>query len=268
VLAIAGLGCWRLRTLASRERTRLLVAATIGAILAAIPLATYDLLAFGSITQIGYDSVVGFEGMRTGLFGVSLPRPEVLGELLWGTRRGILWLSPLLLAIPFAWVASFRRLRAPITLVLIGIPVAYLLINSGYAYWDGGASTGPRHLTPMLPFIGLALVPLWEVARRGRIGLLILAGASFVLSLICAAVSMTTPLAANGVWITNELTGSILPQFFAGNVHHLLAPAGGGGIASLLVPLIPALLELVASGVAPLLRGQRRALAGHSPAGG
>ena len=270
-LLIAGLGCWRLRTLAPADRTRMLAAAVAGGVIAAIPLAIYNLLAFGSVTHLGYDSVVGFAGMQTGFFGVSFPRASVLAELLWGTKRGILWLSPLLLAVPFAWAASFRRLGTPITLLLVAIPVAYLLINSGYAYWDGGASTGPRHITPMLPFIGFAMVPLWGMVRRARIGLLVLAGVSCLLSLICATVSMTCPLAVNGVWITNELSGYILPQLFAGNVHHLLAPVGHGGIASLLVPLVPVLLEVAASGVIPLLRkapgAPNQVMAGKEPVG-
>jgi hypothetical protein len=133
-----------------------------------------------------------------------------------------------------------------------------LLINSGYAYWDGGASTGPRHITPMLPFIGLALVPLWETCGRSlRLGLLAFATVSFALSLACATFYMTTPLAADGIgWVHDELFEFILPHFLAGDVHHLFAPQGNGGLLSLAWLLVPVLPEVAASGVVPMARRQ------------
>ncbi len=255
-LLIACIGCWRLRALAPSDRARMLIAAIAGGLIGAIPLAIYNQVAFGSVTHVGYDNVVGFDGMQTGLFGVSLPRADVLAELLWGTQRGILWLSPLLLMAPFAWAASYRRFGVPITLALVAIPITYLLINSGYAYWDGGASTGPRHIMPMLPFIGLALVPLWEAfGRRLRIALLALTALSFVLSLACATFYMTAPIAVEGIgFVHDELFEFILPHFLAGDVHHLLAPDGNGGLLSLGWLLVTVLLEIAASGVVPMLR--------------
>ena len=94
-------------------RARMLKRAVAGGVVAAIPLGVYNLLAFGSPTHLAYDNVVGFEGMQTGFFGVSTPRAEVLAQLLWGTRRGILWLSPLLLLAPFAWAASLAAPGLP-----------------------------------------------------------------------------------------------------------------------------------------------------------
>ncbi len=138
--------------------------------------------------------------MQTGFFGVSLPRADIALALLGGTKRGILWIAPILLVTPFAWIAAWRRFGAPLTAALVAIPVAFLLINSGYAYWDGGESTGPRHLTPMLPFIALALVPLWQTTGpRMRAALLALASVSFTLSLMCAVTMMTCPTFCAGV---------------------------------------------------------------------
>jgi hypothetical protein len=128
VLIISALGCWRLRAVAG-SRMHLVGAAIAGGIFAAVPLAIYNLLAFGSATHLGYSDVVGFDGMQTGFFGVSAPRLDILAELLVGTERGILWIAPLLLVLPIAWFASFRRLGTPITLAIIAVPIAYLLIN-------------------------------------------------------------------------------------------------------------------------------------------
>ncbi len=255
VLVIAAAGCWRLRGLPSARRLPLLAAALCGGVVGALPLAIYNLLAFGSVAHVGYSDVVGFDGMQTGLFGVSLPRADIALALLGGTRRGILWIAPILLVAPLAWIAAWRRFGAALAMPLVAIPVAYLLINSGYVYWDGGESTGPRHITPMLPFIALALVPLWQMAGpRMRGGLLALAGVSFALSLMCAVTMMTCPTFYAGVRVQNELTDYILPAFFSGGVHLLLAPVGTGSPRELPILLIPVCVGVLASRVLPLLR--------------
>ncbi len=119
-----------------------------------------------------------------------------------------------------------------------------------------------RHLMPMLPFIGLALVPLWEALGPSlrialRIALLALMALSFAISLACATFYMTTPLAAEGIgFVHDELFEFILPHFLSGDVHHLLAPDGNGGLLSLAWLLVPVLMEIAASGVVPMLRRQ------------
>jgi hypothetical protein len=248
-LIIAAVGCWRLHRLPVARKGGLPAAVLCGSAVAALPFAVYNLLAFGSVTHLGYSDVVGFDGMRIGLFGVSLPRADVAVALLLGARRGILWIAPLLLVVPFAWYAAFRRFGLPLTAALVAIPLAYLLINSGYAYWDGGQSTGPRHITPMLPFIGLALAAFWDFAsRRLRACLLGLAIISSVISLMCATTMMTCPWVYDGKWVENELFEFVLPAFLGNQVHDLLALAGGGSPVSLMILLVPALLGVVSSG--------------------
>ncbi len=110
LVLIAAFGCWRLRGVAADRRVRLLSSALAGGAAAAVPLAAYNLLAFGSFAHLGYSDETRFIGMRSGLFGVSLPRADVAGELLFGTHRGILWIAPLLLVIPVAWPLAVRRL--------------------------------------------------------------------------------------------------------------------------------------------------------------
>ena len=243
-------GCWRLRTLRSPRTLHLLLAAVCGGLAGGLPLAIYNLLAFGSVWHLGYSDVVGFAGMQTGLFGVSLPQADVALALLVGAKRGILWIAPILLVAPLAWMAAFRRIGATAAVPLVAIPVAYLLINSGYAYWDGGESTGPRHLTPALPFIGFAFVPLWQMSGSwGRRGLLVLAGTSFVLALMCATPTMVCPTFYRGIHVQNELTDLVLPMFLDGNVHNLIAPVGQGASATLLSLVIPVLLATGASRV-------------------
>jgi hypothetical protein len=81
-----------------------------------------------------------------------------------------------------------------------------------------------------------------------------------VLSLACATFYMTAPLVADGIgWVHDELFEFILPHFLAGDVHHMLAPHGNGGLLSLLWLLVPVLLELAASGVLPMMLRDPRA---------
>ncbi len=126
VLVIAAVGCWRLCALPSARRVPLLAAAFGGGLAGALPLAIYNLVAFGSVMHVGYSDVVGFAGMQTGFFGVSLPRADIALALLGGTKRGILWIAPILLVTPLAWIAAWRRFGAPLAAALVAIPVTFL----------------------------------------------------------------------------------------------------------------------------------------------
>jgi hypothetical protein len=93
--------------------------------------------------------------------------------------------------------------RAMLVLFLVPFPTyASGAFNSALSYWDGGYSTGPRRLTPALGFARLPLAFLWPGTGRG-LRRLMTAGLSlsFVVSLVCAAVSMTTvALQASRPW--------------------------------------------------------------------
>ena len=55
---------------------------------------------------------------------------------------------------------------------------SFLWINASYYYWEGGWSTGPRHLVPMLPLCCLALAFAWPRAFWARTVALVLLAAS------------------------------------------------------------------------------------------
>ena len=85
---------------------------------------------------------------------------------------------------------------------------SFLWINASYYYWDGGWSTGPRHLVPMLPVCCLALTFAWPRASWARTVTLVLLAASLVLSLICAVAGMLPPSE-----FSNPLVDFLLPIF-------------------------------------------------------
>ncbi len=238
----------------------LLITVAVGAVAAAaqIPLLLYNAAAFGAPFKLGYSNVVGFAAMKTGFFGISLPSLHVLGEILFGLRRGILWLSPVLVLAFVGAFDGFRREGERVRSALIAsIAVFYLLLNASYAYWDGGWSTGPRHITPMFPFLALGL-GIWYARAPVifRTAVLASLAVSIIINLMCVSVTMTSPEK-----MANPLLGLILPSFLRGDLDQTVLHAFFG--ADGLWQLIPLLLVWLILGAAFLkaAAGQKEATA-------
>lgn len=177
------------------HRPMLLVCALVTVLVVTLPLLIYNHLAFGSPWSIGYKAVYGFPGMKQGFLGISTPKLSTLYEITFGTRSGIFQICPLLLIVPIGLLqmslrAEYRALALLITFVIL----YYLGLNSSYYYYDGGWSTGPRHITGMLPFACLALGSVWNSAsRQMRAFVFLLFLISLALALICASTTMYAP---------------------------------------------------------------------------
>jgi hypothetical protein len=227
-IGIAGLV--RMRRLALASSMQLLTCTVLGGLPFALALGLYNDAAFGSPFHLGYSDVVGFDGMKQGFFGISVPKLRTMAMLLVVPRRGILWLAPWLVFLPLAWVSAFRAWPKGVLLGAAAPPICYFLINSGYFYWDGGWSTGPRHMIAGTSFACLAFAPLWDAASyRLRSTLIVLAGLSAVISLICASVDMTET-----THLMFPLIHELIPRFVAGDVHDAAAALGLPGLPSLL----------------------------------
>ena len=199
-MMVALYALWRLTHLPKATAARLLVQALAAAGVAASPMLIYHWVSFGSPFQVGYSSVVGFEGMQQGFLGLTLPDPVVLWQITFGFRRGILWLSPLLVLVPWGvWLGLRGRAQGgPGMRVEMGLCLAmilyYFLLNASYFYWGGGASVGPRHVMPAVFFMALPLLWLWTCLEgRARQLLQGLFALSLFFSLACAAMTMTVP---------------------------------------------------------------------------
>lgn len=208
--AVAALGLlmvWRVR------RVVPIVIAGASGIIGLLPLLAYNAAVFGSPFTVGYAAVVGFEGMREGFFGIGLPDPGAFAQLLVGLYRGLLPLAPVLLLVPVGlWTMALRRDLRPIAIVAGGVFFTYVWINAGYYYWDGGSSTGPRHLVAALPLLALALafVPvkrMWQQAVAG--GLLTV---SLAVSLVCASTDMFNPVNFSNPFFQRLLPHFLLPE--------------------------------------------------------
>jgi len=248
---------WRV----DRTRARR-VAIALGAGLAcgAAVLIAYNALAFGKPFHVGYTSEEGsFEAMRTGIFGVNLPQLPVIKELLFGDLRGLIPLAPVLAAAPVGlwWLVRDPRTRA-IGLVATAVALYFLLMTSGYAYWNGGWSYASRHMGPGLPFLCLGLATFWQRAKPAR--------AVHVLILMLAAVGVGETLVAVAttpqppIQYQHPMRELLWPAFKSGDF-----PIGWQSVLEKDAPRVP-LSELEENGVprASWNLGQLVGLTGHA----
>lgn len=164
--AIALWATWRAWRRA--DRVTVIGLAALGGIIGLLPLAAYNLFAFGDPFQLGYEGVVGFDGMNRGLFGIGVPDSAVLWNITLGHKRGLLWFAPaLLLGLWGLFLMIRARATRDIGIVVAVVVAITLLINAGYYYWDGGNSTGPRHSIPLVGVLALGIAPAWAARGRG-----------------------------------------------------------------------------------------------------
>lgn len=236
---------WHLRTRRQLARCSSLIA--LGGFPALGLLLAYNAAAFGSPFELGYSHVDGYDGMLAGFYGITMPRLSILWKITFGDQHGLLCLSPVLALLPLGIASAalsprWRALGALWTLIV----VYYFLLDSGFVIWDGGDSTGPRHVTASLPFACLLLAPLWEaggqVARRAIVAL---GAASGVLCLIAVSVSVTMP----NDWGLS-IAGFLLPRFwdgsFDGGVASVLRQRGWPGVSPVLPYVLASTLIMAA----------------------
>jgi hypothetical protein len=191
---IAMWGAWRLWS--HPDRVRLLALAAVGGIAGLVPLVAYNLIAFDTPFRIGYAGVQGFEGMRQGLFGLTVPRLPVLFEIVFGDRRGLVWVAPVLvLAVPGLFALAEDRRAKGVGVMALAVVATGLLVNAAYVYWDGGNATGPRHAMAMAGLLALGLAPFWAGLRRGwqRLATTGLLAVSMAINLMIAAAEIFAP---------------------------------------------------------------------------
>jgi hypothetical protein len=129
--------------------------------------------------------------MSTRLFGVlALPSLEILYQLMFGTSRGLFYISPYFVSF-LCGLLHFVAPKTATALVLFCLWCigSMFLFNASYNGWHGGASSGPRYLIPMLPFLAVGLA--WV---RVNVAYLLLFGLSLLnIALIVAVDSTAQP---------------------------------------------------------------------------
>lgn len=192
---------------------------------------------FGSWLSTGYahqgEIFAGWTHGLTGLFGLIL-----------SPGKGILWYSPLLIAVPFAWRAFHRR--APAVSWLAGsLTAATILMFAPLWWWHGDWAWGPRYLVIPLAFMVLPLLGWLEgmpgggAARglrlRRRALLAGLVAAALAVNFLGIAVNFFFPLRAysdagmvHDQW--NFLPGLSPLRYHAHVVRSWIRQAAGGEI--------------------------------------
>ena len=172
----------------------------LGGALGFAPALVYNLAVYGGPISQGYAHLTNSyyaAGMAHGILGVGLPTWSAAWGTTFSPYRGLFILSPwLLLAIP-----GFRRLwqsglRAETGLCLAVVAV-YFIFQCGYAFWDGGASVGPRHFLPALPFLAFPVLFAGERPLLRRLGMALIVWSSAVMLLVMA----TNPLFADPYYV-------------------------------------------------------------------
>jgi hypothetical protein len=217
----------------------------------ALALAAYHTVAFGHPLRTGYDYVYleeFAEGMRV-RYGIAAPDLGAAWELLFGSYRGLFYLSPVLVLVAWGLPAALRdrvpEPREPPTSEQPGLPRAavitalaivlyYLLLNAGYYMWDGGAAFGPRHMVPML---GVLMLGAWPAYRAVPRAFLVLATVATLHMLLGAAATPEAPQHGNPLWEHAWPRASGAMAAIPGQATNLGLLLGLPGLVSL-VPLL------------------------------
>jgi hypothetical protein len=179
------------------------------------PAELYNVSAFHTLWAGGYAHLTDpyfAHGMAQGILGVGLPQWNAIWGTTFSPYRGLFILSPWLLLAGPGFVAMARRgLRLEAWLCGV-ISAAYFLFQAGYAFWDGGASVGPRHFLPALPFLVFPVLFALQEARSRRIGQSLICFSVVQLVLIV----MTNPLYGDPRYVQN-----VMLPFFDQTLHDL-----------------------------------------------
>ena len=120
------------------------------------------------------------DGMSQGFMGIHRFQWYALYLITLHPYRGIFFYSPFLLLSVASVFCGLRRKNMQDRLLagmVVAIVAYYLCLNASYYMWWGGGTLLARHLTPMVPFLVLALAWLPDRFRK----LLLLAGMLSVL---------------------------------------------------------------------------------------
>lgn len=225
-----------------------------------LPLLVYNLIAFGSVTTLSYKDAVNEQGTTGhatlglnggGFFGIGMPRLRQGLDLL-VSPRGLLVLTPLVVAAAAGVVLMYRRGRRAEALVIGGVCLCFYLYDTGYWLPMGGGSPGPRFLIPMLPFLALGLATAWRALPGPTLALAVTSAVTMI------AATISYPLVGSGG--THQWTARLADDNLQATVLSVFG-LDNGWLAMTPVLLAFAAAMGLALAVTPGLRlaGQRRA---------
>jgi hypothetical protein len=223
------------------------------ALLGALPfvagLMLYHQAAFGHPLETGYKHLndAAYQPWHLGGFlGIRYPDPRAFALSYFSPLRGLFALSPfLLLALPGLATLGREARTRPEMRAHLGLTVALLIgytyFTSSFSYDSWGWTTGPRHLTGLVPFLLLPVGLLLERLRSAGHGAWVGAAAA-----LCTASIVFTGLATFVNYVPDDVSnvflGLAVPLLRAGyvppNVLNLLGlpnPVAGLALGLLLL---------------------------------
>jgi hypothetical protein len=185
------LGLWAVWRAPSHAQRALMAA---GALVPVGVLLAYNNAYLGGPLEMSYGHVTTghqVEGHRQGFFGYGPPRIAEFLELSLGSYRGLFLVAPPTLV---GLVGLFRNARVDVMrgfsrLALLAT-LLMLVSLSGYHFWQGGSSFGPRFLVPVIPWLVLGLANIWNAGPRGQKLVWASAGLGFAFMLLGPSVCM------------------------------------------------------------------------------
>jgi hypothetical protein len=152
-----------------RQRALALGLVVAGAVAPLGLLGLYHWKCFGSPFETGYKHLAdaAYQPWHLGGFlGIRTPDPRALVLSLLSPLRGFFTLSPgLLLGVVGLRPLWRTRIRNPelgsIAIFICALLVAYLYFTSSFSYESWGWTTGPRHMTGLVPFLLLPAAVLY-----------------------------------------------------------------------------------------------------------
>ncbi|WP_226994013.1 hypothetical protein [Myxococcus hansupus] len=174
--------------------------ATLGALPFLVALMAYHQATFGHPLTSGYKYLndAGYQPWHLGGFlGIRTPDPRAFGLSFFSPLRGLFTLAPfLLLALPGLLLLWRRRGQSSearaVAWLSLALMAGYTYFTSSFSYDSWGWTTGPRHLTGLVPFLLLPVGLSLERLRAATRGAWALGGAAMLCGVSIAATGVAT----------------------------------------------------------------------------
>ena len=145
-----------------RERARrspLIPRPLLWFLLAAIPplllIPAYSWATIGTPFDLPYSYQASFPEMKEGLYAIKWPDMEILGRLLIGPTRGLIFWTPFLVMTGFGWWWMAKE-RPRWLWLTYAVPILHALVISGRTWdWQAGPTISARYMAPILPLLAL-----------------------------------------------------------------------------------------------------------------
>jgi hypothetical protein len=169
--------------------------------------AFYNYLRFGSVLKTGQVEWSGGHLLSIGTI------PFAFAGYLFSPGKSVFLFSPILLAAPWGLWRLYRSGDRNFFLFLVSFIGLYFVFYLNASGWPGDQCWGPRYLLPLIPFLMLPIVYLFEswgaVAKPKRVMLVVL---------ICLSISVQVLSVSENEWLSNvprfgfQLDNSSLPK--------------------------------------------------------